>query len=135
MKAFKRRFASKEVKDTLDVLNEIASEFDYFDYAGLQFLWDKLEGAILAGNKEIVARVKEGVSPRVLVYNAIVILAEDLVTTGEYHVHRGALGVVGHNLLKLFDKAIEGLAQNGVIDANCADEQKAEIREAIKNVG
>lgn len=132
MKAFKKRFASKEVKEALDVLNEIASEFDY---AGLQFLWDKLEGAILAGNKEIVARVKEGVSPRVLVYNAIVILAGDLVTTGEYHVYRGALGVVGHNLLKLFDKAIEGLAQNGAIAANCADEQKAEIREAIKNVG
>ena len=132
MKAFKRRFASKEVKDALDFLNELGSEFDCLAFRILQ---SKLEDDFLASNKEVVALVKEGVSPRVQVYNAIANLAGDLVESGEYHVYRGVLNQEGQDLLRLFDTAIDRLAQNGAIDSNYADTQKAGIRKSIKSVG
>ena len=46
MKAFRRRFASNEVRDALDVLNEIGSQFDC---EAFQIVRGKLEDDFLDG--------------------------------------------------------------------------------------
>lgn len=132
MKAFRRRFASNEVRDALDILNEIGAQFDC---EAFQIVRSTLEDDFLAGNREVVALVKQGVSPQAQVYNAITNLAGDLVESGNYHVYRGVLSPVGEDLLRLFDTATDGLAHIGAIDADHAKKQKAGIRKNIKSVG
>ena len=132
MKAFRRRFTSNEVRDALEVLNEIGNQFDC---EAFQIVRAKLEDDFLADNKEVVALVKQGVSPRVQVYNAITNLAGDMVESGHYHVYRGVLGPVGEDLLRLFDLATDRLVHIGTIDAKYAKKQKAKLRKNIKSVG
>lgn len=132
MNIIRRRFTSNEVKDALEILDEIKTEFDCATY---QIVRGKLEDDFLADNKEVVALVKQGVSPRVQVYNAITNLAGDLVESGHYHVYRGVLDTVGEELLRLFDLATDELVQLGTIDAKFAKKQKAELRKSIKSVG
>lgn len=132
MKAFRRRFASNEVKGALEILTEIRTQLDC---EAFQIVRGKLEDDFLADNTEVVALVKQGVSPRAQVYNAISNLTGDMVESGHYHVYRGVLNSVGEDLLRLFDLATDELVQLGTIDAKFAKKQKADLRKNIKSVG
>ena len=132
MKAFRKRFAPNEVKDALEILNEIGNQFDC---EAFQIVGGILEDNFLADNNEVVALVKRGVSPRMQVYNAITNLAGDMVESGQYHIYRGALNTMGQDLLRLFDLATNNLVQLGTIDIKFAKKQKTNLRKSIKSMG
>jgi hypothetical protein len=83
----------------------------------------------------VVDLVKQGVSPRVQVYNAMSNLVGDMVESGHYHVYRGMLDSDGENLLRLFDFAMDSLVATGSIDSTYANKQKAALRKSIQHVG
>lgn len=134
MKIVKRRRASHEVQDALGILTEMGSQFDCSSSI-FETVRNILENDFLNDSKEVVDLVKQGVSPRVQVYNAIANLAGDMVESGHYHAYRGVLNIDGKNLLRLFDFAIDGLVATGSIDSVYANKQKAELRKNIQDVG
>jgi len=134
VKMVKRRIASHEVQDALGVLAEIGSQFDCSSSI-FETVKNMLENDFLNDSKEVVDLVKQGVSPRVQVYNAMANLVGDMVDSGHYHVYRGVLNIDGKNLLRLFDFAIDGLVATGSIDSVYANKQKAELRKNIQDVG
>lgn len=134
MKMVKRRIASHEVQDALGVLAEIGSQSDCSSCI-FETVKNMLENDFLNDSKEVVNLVKQGVSPRVQVYNAMANLVGDMVESGHYHVYRGVLNIDGENLLRLFDFAIDSLVAIDSIDSIHANEQKAALRKNIQDVG
>ena len=132
MKAFRWRFAPTEVKDALEILNELGNRFDS---EAFQTVRDILENSFLKDKNEVVNLVKQGVSSQIQVHNAITNLAGDLVESGNYHVYRGALNTVGQDLLRLFDFSTDELVRLGSIDVSFAKKQKADLRKNMKSVG
>jgi len=133
MKSVRRRLAPREVQDALAVLTEMGSQFDCSSI--FETVKNILENDFLNDSKEVVDLVKQGVSPRVQVCNAIANLVGDMVESGHYHVYRGVLNTDGKNLLRLFDFAIDSLVATGSIDSVYASKQKAELRKNIQDVG
>ena len=134
MKMVKKRIASHEVQDALGVLAEIGSQFN-FNTNIFETVKSILENGFLNDSKEVIHLAKQGVSPRVQVYNAMSNLVGDMVESGEFHVYRGMLGLEGEDLLRLFDFATDSLAAAGSIDSVFADKQKSELRKNIQGVG
>lgn len=134
MKTIKRILAPKEVKVALNVLDELSLEFQTESFETIR---RQIEDAMLGDCKKVVSEVKEGISPRHLVYFAIANFAGDHVESGAYHIYRGVLNSLGlgNDLLSLFDMAIDRLLEDSVISEKEAKEQKAGIRKNIKHVG
>jgi len=132
MKIIRRKLAPHEVQDTLGVLTEIGSQFNCSIFETVRNI---LENDFLNNSREVVDLAKQGVSPRVQVYNAMSNLVGDMVESGHYHVYRGVLNIDGQNLLRLFDFATDSLVTAGSIDSVFANKQKAELRKNIRDVG
>jgi len=114
------------------VLTEIGSQFNCNIFETVKNI---LENDFLNDSKGVVDLVKQGVSPRVQIYNAMSNLVGDMVESGHYHVYRGVLNSDGENLLQLFDFATDSLVATGSIDSIYANKQKAELRKNIQDVG
>jgi hypothetical protein len=132
MKTIRRKLAPHEVQDALVVLTEIGSQFNCSIFETIKNI---IENDFLNDSKGVVDLVKQGVSPRVQVYNAMSNLVGDMVESGHYHVYRGVLNSDGENLLQLFDFATDSLVAAGSIDSIYANKQKAELRKNIQDVG
>jgi len=134
MKTIKRILAPKEVKVALNVLDDLSLEFQTEAFETIR---RQIEDAMLGDCKRVVSEVKEGISPRHLVYFAIANFAGEHVESGAYHIYRGVLNPLGlgNDLLSLFDMATDRLLEDGAISEKEAKEQKAGIRKNIKCVG
>ena len=143
MKTIKRVLAPKEVKVALNVLDELSLELQTeafetgYSMEAFETVHRQIENTMLGDCKKVVSKVKEGTSPRHLVYFAIANLAGDHLESGAYHMYRGVLNPLGlgYDFLRLFDMAIDRLLKEGAICEKEAKEQKAGIKESIKCVG
>jgi hypothetical protein len=89
-------------------------------------------------HKEIIDLLnKTGESPRELIYSVIGNKAGDLLESGQYHVYRGVLNIVGNDLLAIFDKSYYLLLKMNAkdIDIEYANTQKATLRNNISRLG
>jgi len=131
---FKRWFTSKEVKAVIGVLDEVSN---IFDSAAFEMVKSNAERALLSDSKGITTALRqEGISPQQIVYALLSNIAGDHLETGQHHIYRGVLDpFIGEDLLLIFDYAVDQMRQIGVIDEEKASEQKATIRECIKQVG
>jgi len=132
MKIIKRIFAPKEVKFTLNVLDELGLELDS---EALKQIRSQIEKGILGDYKNVISQVKDGASARQLIYFSIANIAGEYVESGYYHIYRGVLNPLGDDLLSLFDLAVDRLLEDGAVSKKEAKEQKAGIRKNIKCVG
>ena len=132
MKIIKRILAPKEVRTVLSVLDELSLEFNSDAF---QTIRRQIEDAMLRDSKKVVNQVKEGASPKELVYYAIANFAGDYIESGEYHVYRGILNPTGEDFLRIFDRAVDKLVKIGSVNIEDGKEQKAGIRKNIRSVG
>lgn len=140
MNIIKRILAPKEVKVALSILDELSLELQTETSnrtEAFETIRRHIEHALLGDYKKVVFAVKEGTSPRQLVYFMIANIAGDYLESGAYHMYRGVLNPLGrgHDFLGLFDMAIEKLLKEGTISQEEAKEQKTRIRDNIKQVG
>ena len=143
MKTIKRILAPKEVKVALNVLDKLSLELqtEAFETGrsmeAFETVHRQIENTMLGDCKKVVSKVKEGISPRLLVYFAIANLAGDHLESGAYHMYRGVLNPLGlgYDFLRLFNMAVDTLLKESAISEKEAEEQKATIRECMKNVG
>ena len=133
MKIIKRIFAPKEVKVTLNIIEELSLEWGYTQ--AFREIRSEIERSILDDYKNVVSQVKDGASARQLIYFSIAFFAARCVKSGRYHIWTGVLTGIGSDLLSLFDMAIDRLLESGAISEKEAKEQKAGIREIIEYVG
>ena len=134
MDTIRRILAPKEVKIALNVLDELSLEFNS---EAFKIVRNRVEDAIIRNCKNIVNQVKDGATPRELVYFSIANIAGDYIESGDYHIYRGVLNTLGPgpDFLILFDAAVDRLVEIGSVDKKEAEEQKTGIRENIKSVG
>ena len=134
MKIINRIFAPKEVKITLNILDELSLELDSKAFKEIR---SQIEEGILADYKNVISQVKDRASARQLIYFSIANIVGEYVESGYYHIYRGVLNPLGlgNDLLSLFDMAIDRLFEDGGISEKEAKEQKAGIRKNIKSVG
>lgn len=132
MKIVKRIFAPKEVKIALNVLHELSLELESQAFKEIR---SQIEEGILSDYKNVVIQVKDRESARHLIYFSIANISADYIESGHYHIYRGALNLLGNELLNLFDMAVNRLLEFGAINETEAKEQKAGIRKNIKSVG
>lgn len=85
--------------------------------------------------KTLYSLQKDKISPRNLIFLLITNAIAEILPTGHYHIYRGVLSQVGHDLLKLFDYAVNELEEKGCFSHEEAKEDKAWIREQINGVG
>lgn len=135
----KRLFADKEVKAALGVVDECDLTFSSDDLFGDCFKIIKAElVAYLYKSSHILKDyIKNGQSVRCCVYIAIAKIAQDHITSGQYHMYRGVLSSIGPGpaLRKVCEKAIDLLVEEGSITQENSKQWKADIREQISKVG
>jgi len=115
----------QEVKNVQEELNNIA--FDEIK--------DEIIKQIKEKDKIVYSIKKEDISPRTLVFLIITNVIQSILSTGQYHVYRGTLNIIGTELLKIWDYAVNQLEKSGFHSPQAAEEDRKWIREQIKNVG
>jgi hypothetical protein len=148
MRSIKKLFAPKEVKQTLEILDEAGNRFQEYQAraGGRELLFmsdaykivrDVVEDRIFLDPHEFAQYVKNRRDPLLFVYGAIANTAGDLLETGQYHIHRGFLNPLGPGpaLLHIFDIAIDTLVQMNDVEPEFADEQRANLRKNIQGAG
>jgi len=137
MKFFKKAFAPPEVKAALGVMDEAEHHYSRLSQA-FRIVKNRLEPMILNQQKEIIKYFKENdETPREFVYTRISNIAGDEVESGQYHIYIGVLNPMGPGgaLLEMFDDSMDLVAELRSIEPEWVAEQKALIRQNIKEVG
>lgn len=138
------RFRPKEVADCLAALEQVRPLFSKVVPANsvqldADLVLSRVESGVTSSNwrKKLVESIKnEGNSPRGVILYAIVQIAKSLLESGQYHhVYRGLLNDDGLGIKKTFDIALDELVKSGIIDETQANEQRAEVANAIASVG
>jgi len=136
MRFLKRAFAPKEVKAALGALDEAGYRFQT---EAFQMVRNVIEKSLLSNPDALVQVIKQsgGRTPREWVYSQIGNIAGDMLESGQYHIYRGVLNPMGpgEDLLKMFDETYDELLQMKAIDSDFAQEQKADLRKNIQDVG
>jgi len=140
---YSSRFRPKEVVDCLAALDQVRPLFSKVLPANSVVLdadsvLIRVKSAVVSSNwrKKLVESIKnEGNSPRGVILYAIVQVSKSLLESGQYHIWRGALNTEGLGIKTTFDIALDELVKSGIIDETQANEQRAEVAEAIKTVG
>ena len=133
--------ALKKTKTALrnDAVDNCLEEIKHIkeDIGGLSFgeIEPHLVSLIRDEEKTTYSINEEGISPRTLVFLLITNVIQTILSTGKYHVYRGTLGLQGQDLLRVWDRSTEQLAELGYYTATQSQEDKNWIREQIKNVG
>jgi hypothetical protein len=91
----------------------------------------------MAGDSEaaIIQSIRAGNSPRDLVYHAIVQAAKQMLSTGQYHVYRGVLGMEGNDIRAASAIALGELIRSGFTDEAGAKAQRDLLSSLIADVG
>ncbi|OIO54798.1 hypothetical protein AUJ46_02315 [Candidatus Peregrinibacteria bacterium CG1_02_54_53] len=125
--------APQEVKAVIGVLDEASLIFR--ENISFPMVKDCIKHLIYSRPHELAQIIRDGTPPRKWVYVSVANISGDFVSCGEFHVYRGVLNFMGTDLLKLFDAVLDELVKMGFLGAEIAQEQKATIRENIRNVG
>ena len=136
MSIFYRLFPPAEVKVCLRALEEVKPLFSklLFSDAVLQ----RVRALMLERNSKphlLKAIYEAKNSPRDVVLYAIVQQCKLLLSSGNYHVYRGVLSMEGRDIHAIFGIALDELVKNGFGNEEQAAEQRAELRQLIKDVG
>jgi hypothetical protein len=123
-----------EVEDALDVLVEIAPNFDP---RAFELVNKRVRASILAQPEAFSRVIRRGSPVRSWVWGAISNAAGDLLESGDFHAYRGVLDPTGpgEGLLRIFDSAADELCRLQAADAQFITRQKAALRENIATVG
>lgn len=132
MEMIKRILAPKEVKATLNVLDELSLELKSQAFKEIS---SQVKKGILNDYENVVSQVKDEESARQLLYFSIANIAGEYVESGYYHIYRGILNPLGCEFLDLFDMAVNRLLYVGAISEKEAKKQKTGVRRSIKGLG
>jgi hypothetical protein len=136
MSIFYRIFPPAEIKVCLRALDEIESLFSNSLYSDQvlarvrAILLDKTNKPHLL---KAIYEAKN--SPRDVVLYAMVQQCKLLLSSGNYHIYRGALSGEGSGIRAVFGIALDELVKSGFADEEQAVEQRAELHELVKDVG
>ena len=135
----KRLFADKEVKAALGIVDECDLIFSSDRLFGdaFQIIKKELVPYLYKTSHILKENIKTGRSVRVCVYTAIATIAQNHITSGEYHMYRGVLSSLkeGYELEKICDEAIDFLVKEGSLTQENSKQWKADIREEISEAG
>jgi len=123
----------KEVQAALGVLQEANYLFD--DSTAFPLIKKNIEKMVLKEPDKFADFIRTGPSPRLWVYRAIVNVSDNLLATGRYHYFRGALDPTGTSILLICEAALDKLVELNDMDVECANKQKATVRNNIKGIG
>ncbi len=139
MSFLKRFFADKETKAALGAVDECDLIFSSDGTFGDSFKIIKAELVpyLYKGSHILKEHIKKGQSLRSCVYTAIAKIAQDHITSGQYHMYRGVLSSMGpgHALHKICIKAIDLVVKEGSVTQENGEQWKADIREQISKTG
>lgn len=128
-----KMYASKEVQATLGAIEEVSYTFN--NSTAFSMIKKRIENMVLKNPDKFSDFIRTGPSPRLWIYRAIVNISDNLLGTGQYCIYRGTLGPVGEELVRICDAALDQLVELNDMDVECAQEQKAILRNNIKGVG
>jgi hypothetical protein len=133
-KTLNKLIKPKEVKEALEVLNELDQKFNN---QAFKIVRDYVEEMIFEHPKKFRQKMESEKSPRPWICGVIFNVSGDLLEGGDYHLYRGVLNPMGpgNDLLKIYDYCIDELVRIGKIKVEYAEEQKRAVRENIKKVG
>lgn len=130
-----RRTKPPEVRASLDALDASRPLFAKLLFASL--VLDRVKAVTMARDAEapIMQSIRAGNSPRDLVLHAIVQAAKQMLSTGQYHIYRGVLGMDGNDIRAASAIALTELTKSGFTNEVGAKEQSDLISSLIANVG
>lgn len=134
MNKIKRVLQPKEIKDLLNLLDELSNKFNSVSF---ELVRKEVEEQVLEQSNEFVKMIQRGIQMRPWLYNACANISGDLAESGKYHLWRGVLNPIGQgqDLIKIFDEFVDELLIMGEIDNVMAERQKQGLRENIRTVG
>jgi hypothetical protein len=124
-----------EVRASLDALDASRPLFSKLLYASL--VLDRVKTVTMARDAEapIIQSISAGNSARDLVLHAIVQAAKQMLSTGQYHIYRGVLGMEGNDIRAASAIALDELIKSGFADEAEAKEQRDLLSALIASVG
>lgn len=130
-----RLFRTKEVQQ---VLACVASEEEALGpelLFGYRLAKRQVRDAIVAQSAEITERVREGASPRSILYETIKEVCEADLGSGSLHAGRGELSMHGKALLALLSRASKELEAAGLRTRETTSREMERIRQEIARAG
>jgi hypothetical protein len=121
-----------------DLLNELTLAEKEFNNGSFYIVKEAIENSIRRQHKEIIEFINSKQrTAKEWIYSVIGNYAGDLIETGDYHVYRGMLNIIGFDLLDIFDKSYDFLLMMKAedLDIEYANKQKATLRRNIDKLG
>lgn len=131
-KLFKQKSLPIEVKETLDIIDDISKFYHGNSFLKIQ---EYMKKCILNETEAFVKNIQSGTKPKQWVYVTLLNTSGDLLETGSYHIYRGILSPEGNELLKIYESAIDMYCTLGYLDLNSAEEQKETLKNNLKKIG
>lgn len=132
MRIISRIFTSKEIKITIEAINEAEK---VLDNSSFNLIRDQIDKAVQHHQKKIIKLIKKGTTPTELAYIYVSNISGNYLESGHFHLYRGLLVGSGKELLKLFDDSTDKLVEIGAIEETFAKQQKQGIRDSISQMG
>jgi hypothetical protein len=134
MGLFQTFFGSSEVKAAYGVLAEANHRFESEVFSLIK---EEIETALRKNPSDIIDAARRGITPRQVVYTAIVNIAGDHLESGQYHIYRGVLNPTGFGptLKRIYNTSLDELATMNAITKESAEEQKEIMRKNIRSNG
>jgi hypothetical protein len=134
MNIFSKWFLGKEIKEILGAIDALAVDFTkYSSFDNVKHLAEK----VILKNKEDIKRImlRDNVSPIRAAFSWINNISGDMLESGQYHIYRGTLDLMGKELLEIFDISTDKLVEVGDMNKDRGEQHKQDIRRRIKSVG
>jgi hypothetical protein len=126
-------FEHKTIKMCVDVANDIEKEIN--TEMGF-FVFDKVRKILRAEKEKTIASIEvDKLTAHALIYLITGNVVYDEIMTGNYHVHRGTLSMLGQNLREIWDKIRSGTIHYGLQTVNEFDEDTRRLDEEISLMG
>lgn len=86
--------------------------------------------------KNYVGQIRQGETHEAFIYNFLIHAVGDQLQSGQHHLYRGVLGVVGIQYKRLFEHAINTMVESDGYTQEWANENlRAQVYKAINEVG
>jgi len=128
-------FKSKEVKNVLAEINTIEAE------EGAEGLFHIKEQVLheISGRRNAektkLSIIKDGMKVRDLAFLIILNVLSRELTSGRFHIYRGVLSNIGHELLRLWDYSVQQQRLSGYYTDEDVENDEKWIRAEIKQAG
>ena len=130
---FRNFFRPKEVKDVLAAIN--AAEMEE-GAEGLRHIKRFVVQEVVEDAAKTKFSIKnDGLSARTLTFLLITNVLSRHLTSGQYHIYRGILSGVGHELLELWNYAVRQQQRSGHYSEEDAKKDLKWMKDQIEKVG